>query len=209
MDSYMASNGSCFMVTLIILKNHVLEVGLTQNRETMTLQTLLNYCLILLCHAWGPAWIDIRWNSIWLRAHSHMTSHYTWGSVTTLRDFGSVLGRPLDTFSWALTISWLRLLARVWSGPESLSYLLRVLIPLVNTESRPTTKERGSTFGEEWRADEAPVVDLGLPKNNGAWADLVQLFGTLSLGMHQFPHPPWPPSLCGWMDEWLDECTFP
>ena len=29
-DSYMASNGSCFMVTWTIFKNHVLEVGLTQ-----------------------------------------------------------------------------------------------------------------------------------------------------------------------------------
>ena len=33
MDSYMASNGSCFMVTWIIFKNHLLEVGLTQNRD--------------------------------------------------------------------------------------------------------------------------------------------------------------------------------
>jgi hypothetical protein len=37
MESYMASHGSCFMVTLIVFKNHLLEVGLTQNRETMTL----------------------------------------------------------------------------------------------------------------------------------------------------------------------------
>ena len=37
-DSYMALNGSCFMVNWTILKNHLLEVGLTQNRETMTLQ---------------------------------------------------------------------------------------------------------------------------------------------------------------------------
>ena len=28
MDSYMASNGSCFMVTWTIFKNHLLEVGL-------------------------------------------------------------------------------------------------------------------------------------------------------------------------------------
>ena len=42
MDSYMASNGSCFMVTWIIFKNHLLEVSLTQNRETMALQTLTN-----------------------------------------------------------------------------------------------------------------------------------------------------------------------
>ena len=65
-------------------------------------------------HAWGPAWIKIHWNNIWLRARLHMTSHYTWGSVTTLCDFGGVLGRPLDTFFWALTISRSRLLARVW-----------------------------------------------------------------------------------------------
>ena len=42
-----------------------------------------------------------------------MTSHYTRGSVTTLHDFAGVLGQPLDTFFWALTISWSRLLARV------------------------------------------------------------------------------------------------
>ena len=41
MDSYMASNGSCFMVTWTIFKNHLLEVGLTENRETMALQTLI------------------------------------------------------------------------------------------------------------------------------------------------------------------------
>ena len=40
MDSYMATNGSCFMVTWITFKNHLLKVGLTQNRETMALQTL-------------------------------------------------------------------------------------------------------------------------------------------------------------------------
>ena len=40
MDSYMALNGSCFMVTWTIFKNHLLEVGLTQNWETMALQML-------------------------------------------------------------------------------------------------------------------------------------------------------------------------
>jgi hypothetical protein len=39
-DSYMASNGSCFMVTWTIYKNHLLEVGLTQKRETMALLNL-------------------------------------------------------------------------------------------------------------------------------------------------------------------------
>jgi hypothetical protein len=40
MDSYMASNGSCFKVIWNIFINHLLEVGLTQNRETVALQTL-------------------------------------------------------------------------------------------------------------------------------------------------------------------------
>ena len=38
MESYMASNGSCFMVTWTTFKKHLLEVGLTQNTETMALQ---------------------------------------------------------------------------------------------------------------------------------------------------------------------------
>jgi hypothetical protein len=40
MDSYMASNESCVTVTWTIFKNHLLEAGLTQNRETMALRTL-------------------------------------------------------------------------------------------------------------------------------------------------------------------------
>jgi hypothetical protein len=113
MDSYVASDGSCFMVTWI----HFLEVGLRQNRETHGFH---NCCFILFYHVWGLAWIEVHWHSVWLRAWSHMTSHYTWGYVTTLHDFGGVLGRPLDTCFWALIISWSRLLARVRSGPDSL-----------------------------------------------------------------------------------------
>ena len=76
-----------------------------------------NRWFILFYHVWGPvAWIDIHWNSIWLRARSHTTSHYTWESVTSLHDLGGVLGRPLDTLFWAVTILWSRLLACVWSS---------------------------------------------------------------------------------------------
>jgi hypothetical protein len=80
-----------------------------------TLNTHSRWCIIFY-HVWRPTWIDIHRNSIWLRARSHVTSHCTWGSVTTLHDFGGVLERPLDTFFWTLTNSWSRLLARVWSG---------------------------------------------------------------------------------------------
>ena len=40
MDSYMASNGSRSMVTWIVFNNHLLEAGLTQNQETISLRTL-------------------------------------------------------------------------------------------------------------------------------------------------------------------------
>jgi hypothetical protein len=48
-----------------------------------------------------------------------MTSHYAKGSVTTLHEFGGVMGRCLNTFSWALTFSWSRPLAHVRSGPRT------------------------------------------------------------------------------------------
>ena len=40
MDSYMASNGSCFMVTRIIFQTHFLKVGLTQYQETIEFRML-------------------------------------------------------------------------------------------------------------------------------------------------------------------------
>ena len=45
MDSYMASNESCFKVTWIIFKTHLLEIGLTQNQETNALQMLTTIVL--------------------------------------------------------------------------------------------------------------------------------------------------------------------
>jgi hypothetical protein len=39
-ESHVAVNGSCFMVTWMIFKNHLSEVGLTQNWETMALGKL-------------------------------------------------------------------------------------------------------------------------------------------------------------------------
>jgi hypothetical protein len=59
---------------------------------------------ILFYRVWGHAWIKIYWNSIWLRVRSHMTSHHTWGSVTTLHDFGGVLDGLWTPFFWGLTI---------------------------------------------------------------------------------------------------------
>ena len=75
MDSYMASNGSCCMVTWTIFKNHMLEVGLTQNWEIMALRTLTTIDSLYFIMREDPAWREIHWNSIWWRARSHLTSH--------------------------------------------------------------------------------------------------------------------------------------
>ena len=94
-----------FMVTWIIFKNHLLEVGLTQNRETIALRTLTTIDLFyfIMCEdLHDKKCIEF----FWLRTQSHMTSHYTWTSMTTKMMLEGVLGWPLDTFCWALTISW-------------------------------------------------------------------------------------------------------
>ena len=51
MDSYMASNGSCIMVTWTIFKTHLLEVGGTQNQEIMALCNLIvvDFVYIIMC----------------------------------------------------------------------------------------------------------------------------------------------------------------
>ena len=87
-----------FLITWIIFKNHLLDVGLTQSWETMALWMLTIINIYIFYHARGSTWIGIHWNNIWLKARSHMTSHYTRGFVSTLHDFGGVLKRPLDTF---------------------------------------------------------------------------------------------------------------
>jgi hypothetical protein len=64
---YMALNGSCFIVTWTIFKNYLWEVGLTTKPgDHVTLNS--NY------HVWGPAWIEMHWNSIWLKARSHIAT---------------------------------------------------------------------------------------------------------------------------------------
>ena len=51
MDSDMASNGSCFMVSWTLFKNHLLEVGLTQNQETMVfrMHTAIDLFYFIMC----------------------------------------------------------------------------------------------------------------------------------------------------------------
>ena len=122
---YMASYGACSMVTWTIFRNHLLKVGLTQNQETMTLCTLATIGLFYFIMCEGPTWIEHHSNSIRLRARSHVTSHYTWGSVTTLHDVGGVLGTAFGHF---LLASHNVMVTALWlvceSGPEGGGCLL-------------------------------------------------------------------------------------
>jgi hypothetical protein len=98
MDSYAASDGSCIMVTWIIFQQPPL--GGRPNTKPGDHGTPNAHILwwITFYQAWGPAWIKIHWNSIWLRVRSHMASHYTRGSVTTLHGFLKCLGTAFGHF---------------------------------------------------------------------------------------------------------------
>ena len=126
-------NGSCLMATWTIFKNPPLGGRPSTkpgNHGTLNAQ---NHWFIWYYDVWGPAWIETHLNSICLRARSHVTTHYTWGSMTTLHDFGGVLGWPLHTFFWTLNfmvttlgscVKWSRVegKARLDSQPKSHEY---------------------------------------------------------------------------------------
>ena len=59
-----------------------------------------NCWFILFYHVWGPTWIEIHWNSIWSRAWSHMTSNYTWGSMTTQMQMDSHAIQVFQIRTW-------------------------------------------------------------------------------------------------------------
>jgi hypothetical protein len=119
---------------------------------------------------WGPTtWIEIHCNSIQLRDRSHMTSHYFWRFVTTLHDFKGVLGQPLDTFFWALTMSWSQLLACVWSGPKPRKPKARKLtsknvreLGARNLRAREKREPRARASNWKWKKANERVVAHGM-----------------------------------------------
>ena len=97
-------------------------------RFTTALRTLTTVDLFYFILREDPHKMKPHRNSIWLRARSHMISHYTWGSLSTLHDFESVFGwRALDTFLWALTISWSRL---VWGVKSRALHWVPIPMPM-------------------------------------------------------------------------------
>jgi hypothetical protein len=88
MDSYMASNGSCSMVTWTISKPTSRRYAEHKTgKPWYTEISSIDLSCFIMCEDF--LWIETHWNSIWFRARSHSTSHYTWGIVSTLHDLGS------------------------------------------------------------------------------------------------------------------------
>ena len=59
MDSYVALDGSCFMVSWIIFKHHLLWGRSNTEPGDHDTPNAHNRWFILFYHAWGPAWIEI------------------------------------------------------------------------------------------------------------------------------------------------------
>ena len=98
-------------------------------QETMALQTLTPVDLFYFIMCEDAAWIKyieiaFGWGPghIWL----HTTLEGPWPHYMILE---GVLGQPLDTYFWVLTISWSWLLAHVWSGPKIESMLFEFAYP--------------------------------------------------------------------------------
>ena len=117
-DFFMASNGSCLMVTWVIFRNHFLEVSVTQNDwETIALWTFIIvalFCNFIMCkdpHEFRSIEIGFGWGPghIWL----HTTLEGLWPHDMILE----VCWESLWTLSFGLTISWSWLLTRVWKDP--------------------------------------------------------------------------------------------
>ena len=90
MGSYMTSNESCFMDS-----SKKPPLGGSPNTKVGDHGTPNAhkhwFILFIMCEDAHEEKVYRR--SIWSRARSNMTSHYTWGHVTTLHDFGGVFGR--------------------------------------------------------------------------------------------------------------------
>ena len=79
------------------------------------------------------------WIQVGCKVQSHMTSHYIRASVTTTTWCWRCVGTAFGHFLfWALTISWPRLMARVWSGPGAM-FKIEVFNAL-QTRFGPSTK---------------------------------------------------------------------
>ena len=103
-----------------ILKNHLLEGGLTQKQEAMALWMLAVVDLFYFNMCEGPyelsfIKIEFGWGSspLWL----HTTLEGPWPHYYMILEVGWDGGLWILSLGLSQLISWSRLLARVWSGP--------------------------------------------------------------------------------------------
>ena len=116
MESYIASNGSCFMVTWTLVKNGLLEAGLTINSETVALQTLTtvglfsyikcedphDYTFIEIAFSWEPyhIWLHTTLEGLWPH---YMILEVCWDGLWT-PSFG--LSQFHGHSSWLVCVKW-------------------------------------------------------------------------------------------------------
>ena len=156
-DSYMASNGWSFLSTWTIVDNRLLETKKLGRPWHSECPQPLIYSIMIMCEnpheqnfiemafGWGPG-------QVWL----HAILEVPWPHEMSL-------GRPLNTFFWALTISWSRLLACVQSGPYSEARTTLNYQEKVQREKKEkrfmTLKEERISQGARWHhAKENPSI---------------------------------------------------
>ena len=166
MDSYMASNRSCFTITWIVFKNHFSEVGLSQNRETMALRPLTTVGWLCYTMCEDPREYKLNEIAFVLRARSHMPSHHTWRSMTTLHAFGGALERPLDThLLLGCHNSMVTALGSCVKWPSTRTWSIKILAGVVTPPRRMENggwgKKRANRIASPWRKVWHP--------NCGAW----------------------------------------
>jgi hypothetical protein len=87
-----------FMVTWTIFQKPPLGGRSNIKPRDYGISNVHNRWFILFCHLWRSTWIEIYWNSDWLSAMAHMTSHYTWGSAGTTAWFWRCVGTAFGHF---------------------------------------------------------------------------------------------------------------
>ena len=128
MDSYMASNGSCFMVPWTVFENHPLEVGLIQNRPgrpqdsehsqllvcsiLSCVRTRMNRNSIEIAFGWGPGHIHLHTTLEGPWPH-YVILEVSWDGLCTL-SFG--LSQFHGHGSWRLCEV---TLSRIWQDLQS------------------------------------------------------------------------------------------
>ena len=97
MPSYMASNGIMFHGHVDYFQKPPLGGRPNTKPGDHDTPNAHNRWFILFYHVWGPAWIDIDWNSIWLRAR-HIWLHTTLEDAYQTTWFGRCVGTAFGHF---------------------------------------------------------------------------------------------------------------